>query len=217
MRRTRIFTLVELLVVIAVTAILAGLLLPALKKSKDTALRSICANSLRQYGQAIYMYVNDNGEFVPPSYLLNYFGAGYHEMWFHALIDTGYHNKSLGESSGGVGCCLSNPRQYDNEWGYWFNYSANSNILLLNTAMKIMQVREPTGKIAILDGYPDSDTTCIYITSGPWAYPACIHAYPHNDGLNVLFFDAHVNWFGRRDFCWNSGNGAPSYSSWWLP
>jgi len=47
------------LVVIAIIAILAGLLLPALSRSKATAKTIQCFNNLRNLGMATYMYAND--------------------------------------------------------------------------------------------------------------------------------------------------------------
>ncbi len=54
------FTLVELLVVIAVIAILAAMLLPAVSRSKASALAVACLNNEQQMGIALNMYVGDN-------------------------------------------------------------------------------------------------------------------------------------------------------------
>jgi prepilin-type processing-associated H-X9-DG protein len=53
------FTLVELLVVFATVAILAGLLLPALSRSKATADSAKCKSNLRQLSTGLSLFVND--------------------------------------------------------------------------------------------------------------------------------------------------------------
>jgi prepilin-type N-terminal cleavage/methylation domain-containing protein/prepilin-type processing-associated H-X9-DG protein len=60
------FTLVEMLVVLAVISILAALLLPALARAKARANQTRCLNNVRQLGLALTMYAGDySGEFPP--------------------------------------------------------------------------------------------------------------------------------------------------------
>src|SRR5262245_58605742 len=69
LRRTG-FTLIEVLVAVAVIGILAALLLPAVQSARASARRVMCANQLRQLGLALHLYHDSHLCFPPGSYVM---------------------------------------------------------------------------------------------------------------------------------------------------
>lgn len=64
--RRRIFTLIELLIVVAIIAILAAMLLPALAKARDASSTISCLNNLSAFNKAAILYADDFDGLCPP-------------------------------------------------------------------------------------------------------------------------------------------------------
>lgn len=65
--RQKGFTLIEMLVVIAIIALLASMIVPAVSSALTRAQQTACMSNMRQIGQALMIYALENNENLPPT------------------------------------------------------------------------------------------------------------------------------------------------------
>jgi prepilin-type N-terminal cleavage/methylation domain-containing protein len=132
----RAFTLVEMLVVIAIIAVLVALLLPALARAKSSARRIACTSNLGQINLAVHMYADDHGDAI--AYYTNKIYFNYKDNILPYLGRTGTTSSTnavfvcgdddfdlsgtigswFDETSSGRGFCHQGWTDYSS---YWFN------------------------------------------------------------------------------------------------
>jgi len=221
------FTLMELLVVIAVIAILAVVLLPGVSQAKASAQSTVCKSNLRQSGLALSLYLDEFKRF-PIGYYprpANNFDW-YSGSWIDFLLP-------YAGGSTGIFQCPS-PRLGDRWTGLSYAYNNFGtdlrNILPVplsalglaylgdaDTRVPESRVRVPSDMVAIGDGpgqlFPYS---VIEAMTAPGVDDA------HNGGANAVFCDGHVeygklrSWFKADDAHrrrWNNDN-EPHRETW---
>ena len=208
-RERAAFTLVELLIVIAIMGVLLGLLMPAMGRAREMARRASCLSNLRQVHQSFLLFAEENDGRVPLGYRglggkprkqfnsMIYSGTARKFCLFGALYQTGHMKQPE------VFFCPSNedpqsnfntdvnpwPPTVDSTVNRWAGYGCRPDKLLPDEVQKVEPHKMPH--------FADFRAKAIF--SDLTATVARVERR-HRDGVNVLYGDGSASWVPRADF-----------------
>lgn len=221
------FTLIELLITIAIIAILAALLLPALNKARDKGKEIKCVGNLKQIGSATYLYFDDYDGWFPgnlsghnnPQGKIKPYLANQSYIPYSERPGNGYYYNTIIRSD--VYICPAKranktrryyPANYPYGGGYHLGYSYNSsygyNFFALSKTfqgyhetMKLLQIKRPSLQLMWSD------------TNSQWGSAYNTLTKPgHNNHTMISYVDSHVapvltvsitNSASQYDWPWN--------------
>lgn len=209
MRRKRLigFTLIEILVVLAIMAVIAAILLPVLSRVRENARRSSCQSNLKQIGLASAQYVQDYTGQQPPDNA---------DASNPAAIGWAFLIQPYAKSTQVLQCPSEEtaPNPTPSASGYT-DYLYNRYVLGLHES----SLDAPANTILSLDGIRSDSTAwdngtdityfnCKGDSSNPKATPGVAkwlyrpnevsllrYGERHSEGANYLFADGHVKYF----------------------
>ncbi len=199
-RRGQGFTLVELLVTVAVVALLIGLLVPAMGAVRRSSLETKCLSNLRQMAIALHSYLNSQDEQFPISSHTTG-SVSRSDAWLQSLASHGF--------DGAVRRCPADPYSEERPTSYAINtyfeplvagidFDPFTSQLLpggrTSAVSRLPQIPAPAKTFWAME--TEGAGLIDHIHSVGWTSSAEIKAaiavLRHGEGSNVLFADGHV-------------------------
>jgi prepilin-type N-terminal cleavage/methylation domain-containing protein/prepilin-type processing-associated H-X9-DG protein len=200
------FTLVELLVVMALVTLLAAILLPVLGAARERARQSACLSNLRQIGQAQLLYAQDWDDRLPDWYTFapprpKPFGP--YRYWTEYLqpylrSKAVLHDPSARWASG----VPEDEKLAEYALVTWGQHGRGTQTdpywQWPGSTFRVSEVVRPTETLALVDG---------------WATVSWEGAdlRRHGEGMNACFVDGHTRWLKGEEFWRMDTNGQGFY------
>jgi prepilin-type processing-associated H-X9-DG protein len=189
--------LIELLVAIAIIAILASLLLPALSRGKQAAQAASCLNNLRQWGLATQLFAADNTDLLPKDGSPN--GISVDEGWYIDLPrvlkiptyrEMAWRTNDSIEPGRSLWICPANPRRSNGN--NLFHYCLNEHVNGTGSGnqVKLGSIPHPVRVVWLFD-------------NGKLAAVAQqnnVHTNLHSRGAQFTFLDGHSARFKNLEY-----------------
>jgi prepilin-type processing-associated H-X9-DG protein len=196
----------ELLVAIAIIAVLASLLFPALNRAKGKARSIVCLNHLKQWGLATHLYVSENDDFLPPEGAPN--GLATTTGWYIALprelglrpyYEYAWRTNPAAPLGHTIWICPANTNRSNGH--NLFHYCMNEHVDRtgdLDRPIRLSSIDRPAQVVWLFDNGKRAAV----------AQQNNVHTNLHQKGAQFLFLDGHVKRFRNAaywDFTLNKG------------
>lgn len=177
------FTLVELLLVITITGLLASLSMAAVKGATDKARTTKCLSNLRQVGIAVQLYVSENQGSLPDTS-----HAGFELSWTNTLapyLTTNY-----------LGKCPSAQHAITKVTYAWNDLLTEQITPNTGRGLPINRLRSPSATLALAE-LPDDAVSEHFHFAGerrltPTVFRNSVEVERHGQSANYLFTDGHA-------------------------
>lgn len=208
---TRAFTLVEILIVLAIVALLAAILFSAFDRVRSSARTASCASNLRQIGMALQLYTADNRGFYPSLQTRTNIKCSWPESIYPLVKNTGvFWCPSAPNGEYRLGC----PPE-DDSWGDSItqrrNWHGSYEMVQLYTGSPTarfneIRLRHPSSTVVFFDGQGGLSSYDLRTRNAglPPGFPLTTEdqlldfqlSIPdrHNGGVNACYADGHVKW-----------------------
>lgn len=206
---SKAFTLIEMLIVVAIIAILASLLLPVLQNAQQSAQTIVCTNNLKNVSMASTMYCEDNsGTFCEINYLGGWEPNHYWMTYLSSYLNNGMTiNTTPGWDSMNVYKCPTHTDRLKS-FGiagavtFAMSYATGRNLTYPDRWRKIQQFKYPSSSILFSEaGFNSSTCAC---KLDPFWLERSAYESPYNTGgsyiggvhkgaNNIAWIDGHVS------------------------
>lgn len=208
------FTLVELLIVIAVISLLAAILFPVFNRARENARRSSCLSNQKQIGLAFLQYVQDYDERIPNRALgnINLQDSDMLQPYLKSLQVFACPSQTTVTDSSGVD--IAQRPNGVNAVSYAYSFKL-ADTATPNHLAAIPEISRTT-LICDIRGSVDRSAPLNYLnsTGGNRRFEPAMR---HLDGAGMTFLDGHVKWFEKTNrglTCATTGN---LNGTWWWP